>query len=533
MSIVSLSFFLFVASVVLLYYLIPLKYRWVVLLLASYVFYWLNSKWLLLVMLGTTLITFFAGLWMQRVKDRHAAFLAENKDSLTREEKKARKEKVKKASKRILLLGILLDLGALLFLKYYNFFGVNLNHLFSAVGVKASVPRLHLLLPLGISFYTLQAISYMTDIHRGKIQADRNPAKFMLFLSFFPQIIQGPIPRHSQLAHQLYEGHPFDYKRLCFGVQLMLWGLIKKLVISERLTIPVSQLFENYSDYSGPILFLAVILYGFQIYADFSGGMDIARGIAQMLGIELEMNFAQPYFSTSVEDFWRRWHITMGHWMRDYVFYPLSLSKAFTNLSRKSRKVLGQYVGNRLPSFLAMFIVYFLVGFWHGASWKYTAFGLWNGIFIMFGILMENVYQKLREKCKVQEESFSWRIFQMLRTLVIVSFGRFFSRAQGFKVALAMFGRTFTNWNDLSFITDGTLLKLGLNNANWILVLILIPLLLFVDYLHEKGVSIRETIAKQGLVFRWIIYIAAVLFVLIFGLYGPEYNAADFIYMQF
>lgn len=533
MTIVSLAFFLFVTATVLLYYLVPKKYRWAVLLAASWVFYWVNGKLLVLVLLGVSLVTWLIGLWIQRINDRSAAFLKERGKELPREERRARKEAAKRVARRVLTLGILADLAVLLFLKYFNFFGSNLNLLLRKFGVEGEpVPHLNLLLPLGISFYTLQAISYMTDVFRGKVRADRNPVKFLLFMSFFPQIVQGPIPRYGQLAQQLYEGHGFEYKRLCHGAQLMLWGVLKKLVIAERLAIPVATVFGNYTEYAGPINFFAVALYGLQVYADFSGGMDIARGVAQMVGVELEQNFAQPYFSASIEDFWRRWHITMGHWMRDYVFYPLSLSKAFTNLSRKSRKLLGQFMGKRLPSFLAMFIVYFLVGFWHGSSWKYVAFGLWNGVIIMLGILLENVYRISREKCGIREESFGWRVFRRVRTFVIVSFGRFFSGAGSLSAAVLLFRNTFRTRN-VTFLTNGTLLKLGLETSDWIVLIFSVLTLFAVDLAHEKKIEIRAGIDRQSLVFRWIVYIAAVLIVLILGLYGPAYNAASFIYEQF
>ncbi len=532
MTIVSFEFMLFVAAVVLVYYLVPKKVRWIVLLLGSYVFYWLNSKWLVLALLGTSLVTWLAGLLLQKKSDGYQAYLREHPD-LTREEKKAGKNQLKKKNRRILVLGILLVLGALLFLKYFNFFGDNLNRLFAGVGAGWRVPYLNLLLPLGISFYTLQAIAYMVDIYRGKIRADRNPVKFMLFMSFFPQILQGPIPRHSQLANQLYEGHAFDYKRLRLGAQLMLWGLIKKLVIAERLAVPVNFLFEHHAEYSGPILFFAAALYGLQVYTDFSAGMDIARGVAQMLGISLVLNFTQPYHATSIEDFWRRWHITMGSWMKDYILYPLSLSKAFTSLGRKSRKILGQFAGKRLPAFLAMFIVYFCVGFWHGANWKYIGYGVWNGLFIMSGILLDTVYARGRTLCRIDENTAGWHVFRMLRTFVIVSFGRFFSRAEDLPAALAMFRGTFRNWRDVTFVTDGTLLKTGLNNANWILLIFLVFLLFYVDFKHEHGFSFREAIMRQHIVFRWAIYIAAVLIVLVFGFYGPGYNALNFVYEKF
>ena len=532
MSIVTLGFLLFVAAVVLLYYIIPNKYRWCVLLAGSYFFYWMNSQWLLLVLFATSLVTYLFGLLLQREHNRNQAYLKAHAE-LNREEKKAVKEKQKKKNRWILSAGIILVLGALLFLKYFNFFGENLNKLFSSVGTGWVVPHLDLLLPLGISFYTLQAISYMVDIYRGKVKADRNPAKFLLFMSFFPQIVQGPIPRHHQLANQLYEGHSLDYDHLRFGAQLVLWGFIKKLVIAERLAIPVNYLFNHYTEYTGPVLFFAVALYGLQVYTDFSGGMDIARGVAQMLGIDLELNFKQPYYSTSIEDFWRRWHITMGSWMKDYIFYPLSLSKAFTFLSRKTRKVLGQFVGKRLPTFLAMFIVYFCVGFWHGASWKYIAYGIWNGCFIMSGILLEGVYEKGREICRINENMVTWRAFRIIRTFIIVSFGRFFSRASDLTTALDMFGRTFINWRNITFLTNGTLLKTGLNDANWVILALFVVLLFYIDSKHEKGISFRTVLARQPLVFRWAIYIIAVLSILIFGIYGPEYDAASFIYGNF
>ena len=328
MTIVSLPFFLFVTALTLVYFLVPKSFRWVVLLAGSYAFYWFNSQWLALVLLATTLVTYLIGLQIQNVRDRRKAYLDAHKADMPREERKAYNAATKKITRRILALGVVITLAPLLYLKYGNFFIDNANALLSRLKVEKQFGQLNLLLPLGISFYTLQAIAYLTDIYRGKATADRNPAKFMLFMSFFPQIVQGPIPRHGQLASQLYEGHDFDYTRVCHGVQLMVWGLFKKLVIGERIAIPVNALFDNYSKYSGPILFLAAAMYGLQVYADFSGGMDIARGVAQILGIELELNFRQPYFSSSVEEFWRRWHMTMGNWMRDYVFYPLSMSKA-------------------------------------------------------------------------------------------------------------------------------------------------------------------------------------------------------------
>jgi len=225
--------------------------------------------------------------------------------------------------------------------------------------------------------------------------------------------------------------------------------------------------------------------------------------------------------------------MTMGNFMRDYVFYPLSMSKAFTTFGQKSRKVLGQYVGKRLPPFCAMFIVYILVGLWHGAAWNYVVFGLWNGVFIMLGILMDGFHDKARQLLGIREETVTWRAFQIIRTFVVISFGRYFSRGNSLRDALDMIGRSFKNWRDITFLTNGTLLKLGLDNANWIVLGIFLLVLFFVDLAHEKGVALREAIDRQSLVFRWAIYIAVVLVILVFGMYGPHYDAARFIYQEF
>ena len=301
----SVAFLIFVLLTAAVYFLVPKKVRWCVLLFSSLVFYWLNSRLLVFVLIGTALVTFLFGRWIDAVNAKGKAELAERKE-LTGKEKKAFKDAVKKKTRRILVLGIILVLGTLLFLKYFNFFGSNINSLLGIFRVGAVIPTLQLLLPLGISFYTLQAIAYLTDIYRGKVEADRNPCKFLLFMSFFPQIVQGPIARHKQLAAQLYEGHGFDYRRVTFGLQLILWGFFKKLVIADRLAAPVAEIFANYTRYHGLMVFLGAAFYGLQVYTDFSGGMDIARGVAQIFGIGLEENFTQPYFASSIEDFWRR-----------------------------------------------------------------------------------------------------------------------------------------------------------------------------------------------------------------------------------
>ena len=529
MAFTSMMFFFFIAAVIAVYFMVPLKFRWIVLLASSYFFYFINSRYLLLLLFGQTLVTFLTAVVMENMYLRSEKYLEEQ--GWDRAKEKEFRAIAKLQRKKVLTVGVILVLGTLVFVKYYNFFADNINII--AIRTGFAVPSLGLLMPIGISFYTLQALSYMIDVYHGKSKADRNLFKFMLFMSYFPQIVQGPIARHRRLASQLYEGHEFDYTRMCYGLQLIVWGCFKKLVIADRIGIPVAYLFENYKNYEGIMIFIAAAFYGVQVYTDFSGGMDIARGFSQIVGIELDLNFRQPYFSASVEDFWRRWHITLGSFMKDYVFYPLSLSKAFNKIGKKSRKILGVAVGKKIPPFISMFIVYFLVGFWHGAEWKYIAYGVWNGVFIALSILLESSYTSWKEKFGVADHSFGWRLFQVIRTFCIISVGRLFSRAAGLADAIAMFRLMTSRFYDLSPILDGTLLKLGLDNPNWIFLTFMILLLMAVDMLHERGIHIRETVAAQGIVFRWGVYFTAVFAILIFGIYGPEFNAADFIYQQF
>ena len=526
MTFVSAYFVAFLAVVALLYFVVPKTVRWAVLLAASYCFFFLNSEWLILVLFVQTLVTYLLGRWMGHVDGN-----IELPDDASAKERREAKLSAKKKKHHILVFGVVFNIGIWVFLKYYNFFADSANVLLNLLGI--SLPSLSLLVPIGLSFYTLQAVAYLVDLQRGKIEADNSLPRFMLFMSYFPQILQGPIPRYSQLAHQLYEGHSFSYKRLCFGSQLILWGFIKKLVIADRIAIPVSQIFDNYLYYDGMLVFLAAAGYGLQVYADFSGGIDIARGFSEILGIELTPNFNQPYFARSIEEFWRRWHITLGAWTRDYIFYPLSLSKSFSRLGKTSRKLFGTVVGKRIPPFLAMFVVFLFIGFWHGAEWRFIVYGVMNGIFITLAILLVDQYDAMKKKLHIDEESASWEFFQMFRTFLLCSTFRFFSRARSTAQAFRMMGAATIGFFDLSFLVNGELLTLGLDTANWVVLVIGIVMMLFVDIVHEKGVSIRDVISEQGFVARWIIYLIAFAIPLVFGVYGAGFDSSAFIYQQF
>jgi len=520
MSLVSEQFFLFISTVLVLYYLIPRKFQWILLLLASYGFYLSWSLKGAVYLLVTTITVFGASLLIYQLQNKSIKLLKENPRFDYR-----KRQQLQTAIK---IFTLTLNLGILFFFKYYNYFATRIN-VFEGIELKF----FDLIMPLGISFYTFQSVGYLIDVSREKVTPDTNIAKFALFISFFPQILQGPISRHSDLANQLYSGHEFDYISVKNGLLRILWGYFKKLVVADRAAILVKNVLGNYQIYEGFELFIGMIVFMLQIYADFSGGIDIAIGIAQCMGINLAENFRRPHFAASVEEYWRRWHMTLGGWMKEYVFYPLALSKPFTKLGRFSRKILGNYLGKLLPTSLAMIIVFLLVGAWHGASLKNIAFGLYNGFWIVLAIIVNPLLKKLNEsKFHINTSVFSWRFLNISITFMIILVSKVFGIAPSLKISLEIIQRMITSFNPW-ILTDGTLVTLGLNTANLIVLTLSAGVLIFVSVMQESGVALRDTLAKQNVYFRWAFYICSVLVILIFGVYGVSYNAADFFYMQY
>lgn len=531
MTLISIEFALLWLISALVYFIVPLKHRWTVLLAASAVFYFSGGIGSGYFMLLTIAVIYVVALILDKYNAQLKQHLKDN-PKLTRDEKKAVKQSFQKKKRLVLSVGLVICFGFLVFLKYFNFLSGEAFSFLRLFGVTAEAPKINLAFPLGISFYTLQATSYIIDVYRGKLEAERNPAKVALFVSFFPQITQGPIGRFKHLAPQLFEGHKFNFTQFKYGLQLFLWGLIKKLVLAEYIGVIASEVFSNYDKYTGLIILIGAMFYGVQVYADFSGGMDMIRGVAQVFGIEMALNFERPYFARSVSEFWRRWHITLGAWMKDYVFYPLSLSKAFATMGKKTRKVFGTFVGKMLPTFLASFIAFLLVGIWHGSSYKYVAYGLWNSIIISSSILLEPTYKKILDKLKVNTECFSWKLFQIVRTFFLISIGRIFSRADSFMVSLKILRNMVSEFNPW-VLTDGTLYELGLEPREMFLVFVVILVVLVVSLMQESGMKIRETLDKQNVLFQWLVIIGAIIFVMIYGAYGSGFNAADFVYQQF
>lgn len=522
MSFVSIPFILFILLLFSVYFVTPQKWQWIVLLVFSYWFYALSGVWMIGYILFTTATTFFC------------ARIIEKRGMRTKEEiqqgmsKKEAKKRGKRYQRWFLLAALLLNFGILLYFKYWNSLLEAANSIFAT-----DFPLLKMIMPLGISFYIFQSTGYVIDVYREKTKADTNFAKFALFVSFFPQIFQGPISRHGQLAHQLYEGHAFDYTQFKYGAIRIMWGYFKKLVIADRALIIVNEVVGNYENYSGFGLIFGIVLFMLQIYADFSGGIDITIGIAQCLGITMSENFRRPHFAASVEEYWRRWHITLGAWMKEYIFYPLALSKLFIQMGRKTRKFLGNYLGKLLPTCLAMLITFLMVGIWHGSNMKYVVFGLYNGFWIILGILLTPLLQKLNNsKLHIDTKTKSWHFLKVFLTMFLVMISKVFGVAPDMQSSLEIIRSMFSTFNPWVLV-DGTLLRMDLDGANLLVLALSTTVLVFVSLQQERGIHLRDELAKQNMVFRWIFYLGAVFCILIFGIYGIGYNAASFFYMQY
>ena len=536
----SVFTFLFLPVVLALYYLAKERYRNAILLAASIFFYCTWSYQLGAFMLFTTLSTYLIALWLSKASAKSKAVLKAHKSEWSRDDKKKYKNKTKVRMRLIMTLALLLNFGILAFLKYYNFFAGSLNDILGAFSLDFSAPSLKLILPLGISFYTFQSMGYIVDVYREKTEAQKNPLKLLLFVSFFPQIIQGPISIYDQLAVQLFEGHDFDFTRFKHGCELIMWGFFKKLVIADRAVIPITAVTAEFNKFGGTTLTFTILLYALQLYADFSGGIDISRGVAQIFGVDMIDNFKRPYFSRSINEYWRRWHISLGAWLKNYLFYPVAMSNAFITASKKmkgtrfGKTAAGAHISKVLPTSVASLIVFLVVGIWHGASWKYVAFGAWNGLIIMVSILLEPLFISAKDKLHIKDTNIPFMLFQMFRTFLIVLVGYVFDVAPSFSQAMRTFWLFFTNQNfklGYSQISD-----LGLGKKDYLVVLIGGLIIFIASVIQERakdGLDIRHMLDKKPFILRFALLFVCLISIVVFGIYGSGYSAADFVYAQF
>lgn len=491
----SAAFLIFFPIVLLVYYILPQKIRYLWLLASSYYFYmcW-NAKYALL-LLTSTVITYVSGLLLEKAK------------SMPYDDGK--KTRVKKA---VVAASFVLNLGILMYFKYINFAFFTLARVFSLIHIQLSAPVVDVILPVGISFYTFQALSYTMDVYRDEIYAEKNFFRYALFVSFFPQLVAGPIERSKNLLKQLSEPKKFDYDRAREGLLLMLWGFFLKIVVADRIAIFVDLVYGSYASSGGLSLTLATVLFAVQIYCDFAGYSTIAMGSAMFLGIHLMENFDAPYLSTSVHLFWRRWHISLTSWFKDYLYIPLG----------GSRK-------GKLRKYLNKMIVFLVSGLWHGAGFSFVIWGGLNGLYQIIGEIMQPVKDKTVSLLRLHRNTFAHKAIQVLFTFFLVDFSWIFFRAPSCRVAFAIIRRMA----DIRSFFESSLFSYGLGEKNFIVVGICLMILLIADICKRKGICLRDKIMEQDYWFRWLLIAGAVTAILTFGLWGPNYDAANFIYFQF
>ncbi len=481
----SLSYLLFLTVNVLVYYLLPGKARNIQLLIASYFFYmcW-NPKYALL-MLASTVITYFCGLLVEK------SFWGKRRLWLA--------------------LSFTINLSILFFFKYFNFVSDLISRGFASMGLAFSAPVLDVLLPVGISFYTFQALGYTVDIYRRELPAERNFIDYALFVSFFPQLVAGPIERSKNMLHQLKEFHPFRPENLRDGALPVLWGLFKKMVLADNLAVMANTVYNQLSSHTGGEFLIATVAFAFQIYCDFSAYSDIARGSARMMGFDLMKNFRCPYLATSIQDFWRRWHISLSSWFRDYLYFPLGGSRC-----SKGRRMLN------------ILIVFTVSGLWHGAALTFVAWGLLNGLYQVISLLLQPVRKRLFSLLHIRETSLWLRICRVLITFCLTCLAWVLFRANSLSDAVSVFQALFS-LPVTGFHAD--LHGFGLTLRYIAVLAVFSAGLLAVDYfISEKSLAER---INRTVALRYAIYFVLIVFILIFGSYGTGFDPQDFVYFQF
>lgn len=498
MSFNSSDFLIFFPIVVLVYYLVPQKLRNYWLLIASYYFYmcW-NAKYALII-LFSTVVTYCSGLAID--KFQHST---------------ATEQTITRRKKIIVAISIVLNLSLLFYFKYIDFTIGILGDIFSIFHVQLNSPAMDIVLPVGISFYTFQALGYTIDVYRGDTYAEKNFFQYALFVSFFPQLVAGPIERSKHLLRQLATPQKFDPANAKNGLLLMLWGFFLKIVIADRVAIFVNWVYGDYHTYGGWYLIIATILFAVQIYCDFFGYSIIAMGAAQILGIRLMENFQSPYLATSVADFWRRWHISLTSWFKDYVYIPLGGSHC-----SKPRKYLNKM------------IVFLLSGLWHGAKISFVVWGGLNGLYQILGEILQPLRNCLVTKLHLNRNSIGHKVVHIICTFILIDFTWIFFRANSFTEAFTIISQMFHVHNPW-ILFDGSLYGCGLDYKNFSFMLLCILLLIVTDWMKHRKICIREIIARQDAWCQVLIIAFSVVFLLIFGIYGTSYDASKFIYFQF
>lgn len=479
----SLEFLVFFPIVVVVYFSLPQRFRWIFLLGASYYFYMCWKAEYVVLILASTLIDYVAGIQMGKTPD-------------------------KGRRKKYLILSLIANLGILFSFKYANFFGDSLRVVLQQFNIFYDFPVFNVLLPVGISFYTFQSLSYSIDVYRGEKEPERRFGKFALYVAFFPQLVAGPIERSTRLLPQFDKRISFNYERFVSGLRLMLWGFFKKIVIADRLAIYVNEVYNSPAEFQGLTLILATYFFAFQIYCDFSGYSDIAIGAARIMGYDLMTNFRQPYFSQSIAEFWKRWHISLSTWFKDYLYIPLG--------------------GNRVAKerwYFNLMAVFLISGLWHGANWTFVLWGFLHGFYLVFSIWTQNIRESISHAFRVDRFPALQRIFKIAATFHLVLFAWIFFRANSISDAFLI----------IRNMLDIDVSMAGLQQINvalgWGELGIALLSILFLEFFHlvEAGTALKKRFLASPRVLRWAVYYCLALGIIFFGVF----NHTQFIYFQF
>ncbi len=521
MSYVSSEFLIGFILTALLYFICPGKFRWLILLAASLSFYWRSEGWVIGFILFVSVFSYGVA---RIIAQRNLQAMQAAADQV-----KQIKAKVKVQNKRLLIFALVVMIGLLIYCKFAGKLVLALGQMIRG-GEDASIWKV--IFPLGISYFTFSAVGYVLDVYWKRYDAEKNFLRYLLYMTYFPHVVQGPIPRYGKLGDQFKKVHRFSYERITFGAQLIVWGFFQKLVIADRLSDFVSYIYNDVSVYPGSAILFSTFLYAFQIYTDFSGCVDIARGVSQIFGIELELNFRQPYFATSVDDFWRRWHITLGAWFRDYLAMPVTVSPFVKKCSKTVRKKYGRRKAQLVTIVFPLVAVWVCTGAWHGTGWNYILWGVWQGGIIIISKILEPTFTKINEKLHIRTEGFPWHLFRIIRTFILAGIiPRLLVRSANVPQAMLAVRRIFTSFRlgELRSVVAAS----GVSKVNWGVAVVSLFMLFVISLLKERGVSIRASIAKLPLPVRWALYLSLLYFVIIFGIYGPGYDAKSFIYADF
>lgn len=530
----SYTFIFFLLVSLLCYYKCPKKHQWKILLLANVVFYAFSGIFNFVFIFSSSAVTFFSANTVSKFQDE----LKQKKIELSKEDFKAEKEKTKIKKRIILALVLVFNVGILAYLKYWN---AIIN--FFSVKFSVSLDFLHfsghktLLLPLGISFYTFQTISYFMDVYNSKYKSEKNFLKYFTFVSFFPQLVMGPINRFDKLGTQLKEEHDFDFENIKHGVLLILFGAMKKYCIADLIVNRISSVLDHpYTNLPGSLILIGVLGYSIYQYADFSGGIDMVLGIAELFGIKMQPNFRQPYFSTSLADFWRRWHISLGLWMRDYVFFPFALTKPMQRIGKWCGTHLGNHFARTVPAGIANIIVFLLVGIWHGPELHFVVWGLFNGLVIAFSDMLKPAFEKLSSILHINVKSKYFVAFQIVRTFIVVNIGAYFDRIYDVPKSFLYLKRTFTNFGSLSVFKSQSYLKEIFGSfrdvESQIVLVLAAGIIVFVtSVLKERNIDVYAVIQKKGIAVRWSAYYVPLILIILAMSFSP--GNAVFMYAQY